>query len=98
MKAQGRRTTMSDKTETMADVAAQVGAIDGLTAREEDGLLRVEKPGERKQAVADAILEVLPIDLAYKLKLARSDDAANAAWFEVDGFDPLKTFPLGKEG
>lgn len=89
---------MNDKAKMMADVIAQVNAIDGLIAYEDEGLLMIEKPREQKQTVADAILEVLPIDLAYKLEWVKSDDATNTAWFKVDGFDPLKTYPLGKEG
>lgn len=89
---------MNDKAKMMADVIAQVNAIDGLIAYKDEGLLMIEKPREQKQTVADAILEVLPIDLAYKLEWVKSDDATNTAWFKVDGFDPLKTYPLGKEG
>ena len=89
---------MNDKAKIMAEVIARVNAIDGLIAYEDEGLLMIEKPREQKQTVADAILEVLPIDLAYKLEWVKSDDATNTAWFKVDGFDPLKTYPLGKEG
>ena len=90
--------TKNDKAKIMADVVARVNAIDGLIAYEDEGLLMIENPRERKQAVADAILEVLPIDIAHKLQWAKSDEATNTAWFKVDGFDPMKTFPLGKEG
>ena len=89
---------MNDKAKIMAEVIARVNAIDGLIAYEDEGLLMIEKPREQKQTVADAILEVLPIDLAYKLEWVKSDDATNTAWFKVDRFDPLKTYPLGKEG
>lgn len=87
-----------DSTTPMAKVIEGINKTTGLSAYEDEGLLAVEKTGEQKQAVADAILEVLPIDLAYKLEWVKSDEATNTAWFKVDGFDPMKTFPLGKEG
>ena len=89
---------MNDKAKMMAGIIVKINTIDCLLAYEDMGMLAIEKMGEKKQEIGDAILEVLPIDLAYKLEWVKSDEATNTAWFKVDGFDPLKTYPLGKEG
>ena len=60
----------------------KVNAINGLSAWIEDGYVCVEKHGERKEAVADAIEATDGFPRA--LKFVKSDESANLAWFDIE--------------
>jgi len=61
----------------------EINAVAGLSAwTEDDGLIAVEKHGEKKEAVADAIeaMEGFPRE---ELEWVSSDEASNIAYFRV---------------
>lgn len=66
---------------TKEDIIAKVNAIDGLAAWEDGNLVCIEKAGEKKQAVADAIEETPGFPRV--LKWVRSDESAGLAWFTL---------------
>ena len=73
----------SDSDEVCLDYfVRRVNAINGLSAWIEDGYVCVEKPGECKEAVADAIEATEGFPRA--LKFVKSDESANLAWFDIE--------------
>jgi len=60
----------------------KVNEIPGLAAWMDDGYVCVEKSGEKKQAVADAIEEMPGFPRA--LKFVRSDESSNLAWYDIE--------------
>ena len=68
--------------ECIAYYVAKVNALSGLSAWIDNGYVCVQKHGERKEAVADAIEATEGFPRA--LKFVRSDESSNLAWYDIE--------------